>query len=359
MAGEDQDSRTEEATSKRLEKAVEDGEVLQSQEVKTAAQILGITVAVWLLLPFLLPKIATYLSRFLGNADQLRILTDRDFMNIIAGTVFNIGLYVGIIMAVLLAFALAASIGQIGFNITTKKLVPDIERISPMAGLKRIFSSHSLMELAKNLAKLAIVGTLAYLLLVPKAKTLDLLVTMELRPTLDYLHSTLLTLLMFVVALVASIGIVDWIFQRYQYLKKMRMTKQEVKDEYKQNEGDPMIRSRLRAIRMARARQRMMAAVPGADVVVTNPTHYACALKYDAEKMNAPVLVAKGQDLVAARIRDVARDHDVPIVENPPLARALHASLEIDDEIHPDHYKAVAEVISYVMRLKEKKLRRR
>ncbi|MDY0243084.1 MAG: EscU/YscU/HrcU family type III secretion system export apparatus switch protein, partial [Rhodospirillaceae bacterium] len=147
MAGEDQDSRTEEATPKRLEKAIEDGEVLQSQEVKTAAQILGITVAVWLLLPFLLPKIATYLSRFLGNADQLRIRTDRDFMNIIADTALNIGLYVGIIMAVLLTFALAASIGQIGFNITTKKLVPDIERINPMAGLKRMFSSHSLMEL--------------------------------------------------------------------------------------------------------------------------------------------------------------------------------------------------------------------
>ncbi|MDY0241448.1 MAG: flagellar type III secretion system protein FlhB, partial [Rhodospirillaceae bacterium] len=212
---------------------------------------------------------------------------------------------------------------------------------------------------AKNLAKLGIVGTLAYLLLVPKAKTLDLLVTMELRPTLDYLHSILLTLLLFVVALVATIGLIDWIFQRYQYLKKMRMTKQEIKDEYKQNEGDPMIRSRLRAIRMARTRQRMMAAVPEADVVVTNPTHYACALKYDPEKMNAPVLVAKGQDLIAARIRDVARDHDVPIVENPPLARALHASVEIDDEIHPDHYKAVAEVISYVMRLKEKKFRRR
>ena len=146
----------------------------------------------------------------------------------------------------------------------------------------------------------------------------------------------------------------DWFYARFAYLRKMRMTKQEVKDEQKQTEGDPMVKARLRSLRMQRARQRMMAAVPKADVVVTNPTHFACALKYDSDKMNAPTLVAKGQDFMALRIRQIATENDVPIVENAPLARALYATVELDKEIPPQHYKAVAEVISYVFRLKGK-----
>ena len=162
---------------------------------------------------------------------------------------------------------------------------------------------------------------------------------------------------MFVVAIfvVGFIAGLDYLYQRFEFLKQMRMTKQEVKDELKQTDGDPLIRGRLRQIRTERARERMMASVPTADVVVTNPTHYAIALKYDSEIMAAPKVVAKGVDEVAFRIRDVADDNDVPIVENPPLARALFAAAEIDDEVPQEHYKAVAEIISYVYQLKNRK----
>jgi flagellar biosynthetic protein FlhB len=146
----------------------------------------------------------------------------------------------------------------------------------------------------------------------------------------------------------------DYMYQRFTYMKKLRMSKQEIKDEHRQSEGDPMVKARIRGLRLQRARQRMMASVPKADVVVTNPTHFACALKYDPNTMNAPVLVAKGQDLIAFRIRELAEQHDIMIVENPPLARALFAAVEIDREVPPEHYKAVAEVISYVFRLKGK-----
>jgi flagellar biosynthetic protein FlhB len=156
-----------------------------------------------------------------------------------------------------------------------------------------------------------------------------------------------------VIILMTLIAFIDIIYQRYDHHKKLRMTKQEVKDEFKQTEGDPQIKGRLRQLRQEKARQRMMAAVPESSVVVTNPTHFAVALKYDQATMSAPILVAKGVDLVAKRIRDLARENEIPIVENPPLARALHAGVELDQEVPPEHYQAVAEIIGYVMRLKQ------
>ena len=172
---------------------------------------------------------------------------------------------------------------------------------------------------------------------------------------LAILHNTLLKMLVAVLAVLAAIAIADLIFQRYRHKKQLRMTKQEVKEEHKQAEGDPTAKQRLRQIRQERARQRMMAAVPDADVVITNPTHFAVALKYDSEEMDAPRVVAKGQDLIAQRIREIAEDNDIIIVENPPLARALFASVELDDEVPPEHYQAVAEVISYVWGLRSGK----
>ena len=152
----------------------------------------------------------------------------------------------------------------------------------------------------------------------------------------------------------ALIAAIDFLYQKQQHIKKLRMSKQELKEEFKQSEGDPMIKARLRQIRMERARRRMMAAVPEADVVITNPTHYAVALKYESNEMEAPMLTAKGVDSVAMRIREVAKEHDVPIVENPPLSRALYEGVDLDQQVPPEHYKAVAEIIGYIMRLKDK-----
>ncbi|HMA50472.1 MAG TPA: flagellar type III secretion system protein FlhB, partial [Magnetospirillaceae bacterium] len=237
---------------------------------------------------------------------------------------------------------------------TWSKLAPNFAKLNPLSGLKRIFSAHGLVEFGKNLAKLSVVVVLFYFVVRDKVRVLPLLPTMELPTILSFLHTVLIRLLLTVLCFQIVIAGADYAWQRFQYFKKLRMTRQEVRDEHKQSEGDPMIKARIRNLRVARARQRMMTAVPKADVVVTNPTHFACALKYDPETMNAPVLVAKGQDLVAFRIRELAKEHDVMIVENPPLARALYAAVEVDREVPPEHYKAVAEVISYVFRLKGK-----
>jgi len=163
-------------------------------------------------------------------------------------------------------------------------------------------------------------------------------------------------LMIAVLAVMSAIAGLDWLYQRFDFTKQQRMTRQEIKDEFKQTEGDPMVKARLRQIRMERARQRMMAAVPEADVVITNPTHYAVAMKYEVDSMGAPKVVAKGVDHLALRIRELAKEHDVPVMENPPLARALCAAVEIDQEVPPEHYKAVAEIIAYVFRLQGRRL---
>lgn len=211
-----------------------------------------------------------------------------------------------------------------------------------------------LLELPKSLIKLILVGSVMAWVLWGRMAEFATLGALDLVGLLAYLHDRVLGMVLMLVIFVTAIAAADWFYQKWDFDQKMKMTKQEVKDEHKQSEGDPMVKSRLRALRMQRSRQRMMQAVPEADVVVTNPTHFAVALKYDMETMNAPVLVAKGADLVAKRIRELADEHEVPIVENPPLARALYAAVELDQEVPQEHYKAVAEVIGYVMRLKGK-----
>ncbi len=351
---EDDDSKTEQPTGKKLGDARKEGEVAQSQELKTAAILVGITVVVWLIAPFVMSRLKVYLARLLEQSYAIRIGDEASMTRVIRDLAANVGLLMAIPLAFLLAVGLISAIGQTGWVVVPKKVLPDLQKLNPINGFSRMFSLHSALELGKSAAKLIVVGALLYMVVHPRIAELALLPTMDMSAILDYLQHLLLRLLFAVVLLQITIGIGDWFYQRYAFMKKLRMTKQEVKDEHKQTEGDPMVKSRIRSLRMARARQRMMAAVPKADVVVTNPTHYACALKYDADTMNAPALVAKGKNLVALRIREIAEQNDVPVVENPPLARALFATVELDREVPPEHYKAVAEVISYVFRLKGK-----
>jgi flagellar biosynthetic protein FlhB len=351
---EDDDSKSEQPTGRRISKAREEGDVLQSHEVKTAAMLVAITVLVWLIAPLAMGRLRVFLLRFIEQAHAIRIGTSAEMVSLAGDVAVNVGLAMAIPLAFLFLVGFSSSIAQSGWMIVFKKIVPDLGKINPMAGFGRMFSMNSMLELTKSVAKMLLVGVICYWVLKPRIADLEQLPSMEAPAILAYLHRVLYRLLLAVTLPMLAIAAADWFYQRFAFLKKLRMTKQEVKDEHKQTEGDPMIKSRLRALRMQRARTRMMAAVPKADVVVTNPTHYACALKYDAETMNAPTLVAKGQNLIALRIREIAEENDVPVVENPPLARALFATVELDKEIPPDHYKAVAEVISYVMRLKGK-----
>jgi len=250
---------------------------------------------------------------------------------------------------------IASSFAQNGFVLSGDPIQPQLSRISIFAGIKRLFSIRSVMELIKSVIKITIVGYVCFLAVYPELTHLRQLPNSTVQAMLLFLAVLAKRLTIAAALIMFFIAIFDLLFQRFQFIKSLRMTKQEVRDEYKQSEGDPMIKQRLRRLRMEKAQNRMMANVPKADVVITNPTHYSIALQYDSKMMKAPVVLAKGKDLIALKIREIATDHDIPLVENPPLARALFASTEIDEEIPSAHYEAVAKIISYVYTLKGRK----
>jgi flagellar biosynthetic protein FlhB len=238
--------------------------------------------------------------------------------------------------------------------ITLEPLKPKFSKVSPMAGFKRLFSATSLVNFLKSLVKLVLVAVIIAAILVPKRDILDGSIQLDPAELPALLRTLALQVLGGVLALLTAIAGADYAWQRHTWHQKLRMSLKEVRDEYKMQEGDPQIQAKIKQIRRERSQQRMMSQVPDASVVITNPTHFAVALKYE-EGMPAPICLAKGQDNIALKIREVAKEHDIPIIENPPLARALHATTEIDDEIPVEHFKAVAEVIGYIMRLRGKK----
>ena len=352
MADQTEDSqKTEEPTHKKLEDARKKGQTVNSREVNHWFMILGLTVLVLVFAGEMMASLRDTLAGFLQmsyafsvDGDGLREVFRR------AGAEILLALFLPVL--VLMAAALAAGLVQSGFLLAVDRITPKMEKISLLKGIKRLFSLKAILEFIKGISKLTIVGVVGTLLVLPEFENLEGFVGLPLPHILDTINVLALRVLIGVLATVSIIAGIDYLYQRFDFFKQMRMSRQEVKDEFKQTEGDPIIKSRMRQLRMERAQRRMMAAVPEADVVITNPTHYAVALKYDMEAMAAPRLVAKGADHIAARIRDVAKEHEIPIVENPPLARALHAGVELDQDIPEDHYKAVAEVIAYVMRLK-------
>jgi flagellar biosynthetic protein FlhB len=234
---------------------------------------------------------------------------------------------------------------------TFDRIKPDFSKLSLGAGLKRMFGIEGLMNLGKGLLKIAIVGAAVWTQVWPERNTLESVLGQSPAGVAGDMSHLLFKVLIAALAALAVIAAADYFLQRFRFLQRNRMSKQEIKEEYRQSEGDPAVKAKIRQIRMERSRRRMIAAVPEATVVIMNPTHFAVALKYESGKMAAPVCVAKGVDALALRIRAVAEDHDVPVVENPPLARALHASVEVDQPVPAEHYKAVAQVIGYVMRL--------
>ena len=253
-----------------------------------------------------------------------------------------------------LLLALAALLGnaiqhRILFSIDP--IMPQLSRISPGGGMRRLFSRQALANFAKGLAKLALFGTVIGALLWPQRQRIMALVAVDPAMILPFTQTLALKMLGTVVAILGMVAAADYLFQYRQWYERHKMSVREMKEEFRQSEGDPAIKGKIRQLRASRARKRMMAQVPKASVVVTNPTHFAVALQYE-RGMNAPVCVAKGTDLIARKIREVAEAHDIPVVENPPLARALHGTVEIDQEIPQEHYRAVAEIIGYVMRLR-------
>ncbi|MBP5857009.1 flagellar biosynthesis protein FlhB [Marivibrio halodurans] len=347
----DESQKTEEPTSKRLRDARQKGQVAVSREINTWLLLFGFGALMAFGGPAIMSDIRLELTPFIAQAHMIDT-SPGGIGHVLSGLLLDISLVMAIPMGLFVVLALAGSVGQNGLLFTSEPMKPKASKVSLLKGLQRMFSAKQMVEFAKGLLKIGIVGAVGLVLLLPERDRLDILPQLPIPELLDEILALMLRLLAAVLAIMLAIAIADVFFQRYQHRKQLRMTKQEVKEEYKNTEGDPQIKARLRQIRNERARQRMMQAVPRADVVVTNPTHFAVALSYKPEEMEAPVLIAKGQDVLAQRIRQVATENDIPVVENPPLARALYAGVEIDESVPPEHYEAVAKVISYVFNLK-------
>jgi flagellar biosynthesis protein FlhB len=352
---EDQDpeTKTEEPTDKRLRDSRKKGEVARSQEVNHFMILLGAGLFLVALVPHTMQQLYDVMRAFLEQP-HLMHLDLNSIGTVLTAVLFDMlkALALPFLLFVIMAFASGPI--QYGLLFTTEPITPKWSKISPLKGIKRIFSLQQLVELLKGIMKITVVGAVAGIIIAPVLGSFSVFTGIDMGQLLAAAYAFALKVIGGVLMVMAVVAMMDTLYQRYEYYKKLRMTKQEVKDEMKQAEGDPLIKQRLRRLRMERARRRMMQNVPKADVVITNPTHFAVALKYDTDAMEAPQVVAKGQDLVALKIRDLAHEHEVPVVENPPLARTLFAAYDIDDMIQPEHYQAVAEIISYVFKLKRR-----
>jgi flagellar biosynthesis protein FlhB len=345
---EDESQKTEEPSQHKLQEARKKGDVPKSQDLVT---FLILAAAAGVLLTFSVgaaKDLSVYITSFLERPDQIAV--DGGALTHLA---LDVLINTGIMMSAGLAAMCVAGFGghfmQTGVLFTAEKMKPKLSKISPIAGFKRLFGGEALMQFGKTLIKLCVVALVAYAILMPHAKEMSVLVEMEPVALMPVLIEIMLQLCFALIAVIAVASIADYMIQRFSWLKRNRMSKQEMKDEYKKLEGDPLIKMKLRQIRMDKSRRRMMTKVPTATVIITNPTHYAVALKYVAGETAAPICVAKGVDRVALKIREIATENGVPIIEDVPLARALFASVDLDETIPSEHYQAVAKIIGVIL----------
>jgi flagellar biosynthesis protein FlhB len=351
---EDDSSKTEEPSQKKLEDARKKGEVVVSREINHWFMILAATLFAMVLAGPLMAQLGDGLRAFITRPHGMVV---EDSAGI--GAVF-LELLKMLLLALLvpfLAFILAALAGaaiQTGFMWAPEMLEPKLERVSLMKGFGRLFSMKNFVEFLKGILKIAVVAIVVIALVWPVLPALEHTVQVPVVVMLSELKAISLRVLGGVLAIMFLVMVLDYLVQRQMFMKRMRMSRHEMKEEYKQSEGDPQIKQRIRQIRAERARRRMMAEVPKADVIITNPDHYAIALEYKPPLHQAPIVLAMGVDLIAQKIKAIARENKIPIVENPPLARALYATAEMEREIPHEHFRAVAEIISYVFKLKAK-----
>lgn len=348
---EDEASKTEEPSERKIEKAREEGDIAVSQDAKSFIMLIAMLFVVWLIIPLMFRWFYSFSLKFIESPETIPV-DDRHLRLLMTHSVLGLFKILGIPFAVFMISGIIANIYQTGFIYAPKKLEPNWNKLNIFAALPNFINMKKIVESIKGIIKIAVISFIAVLVVRPYLEKVNLMPEMDVMAILQFIHKIVVLLIFTVVIATFVIAAADYLYQRYAHLKKLRMTKHEVKEEYKQTEGDPMVKSRIRQVRMERARHRMMENVPKADVVIVNPTHYAVALEYKMDKMDTPVVVAKGLDHLALRIREVAEEHEIPIVENPPLARALFAGVEVDQAIPPEHFKAVAEVIGYVMQLK-------
>lgn len=356
MAEGDQDSseKTEEPTQKRIQEAVKKGQVSFSREVSNFLMLVVLALNIIWFAPFYMRHAVIYLSRFIGSPHDIP-LNVGSLQNLMAETISDIGVFMLLpIMATIVA-ALLSSFLQNGIVISGESMIPKLEKISVFKGVKRLFSMRSLIEFIKGIIKISIVGIVSYLVVASEFRKLEGLIFHDIAGIVSLLASMAFKMVIGACAVMFVIAVLDFLYQKFEYIKSLKMSKQELKEEFKQSEGDPQIKAKLKQIRQERAKKRMMQAVPDADVIIRNPEHYAVALKYDEAVMDAPVIIAMGMDKVALKIIEIAEENKIITVRNPPLARALYDTGKIDEEIPLEHYKAVAEVIGFVYRTKSKR----
>lgn len=342
--------RTEAPSAKRREDFRKKGQVAQSKEVQTAA-LFTIILLFWIFyLPTFWKGITELIFSLWQGSGEFEI-TASSILNLAVFLVQKIGILFAPLFFLVVIIAIFSSIFQFGWLLTAKPLIPDFKKLNPISGFARFFSKKSLIEVVKSLLKVLLVGWVAYSTVLDNFDEALILIDTGVGTTLSYLGRIAALILAKVCAILILIAFLDFLFVKWEMEEKMKMTKQEMKEEFKESEGDPHIKAQIRAIQQEMARKRMMAEVPKADVIVTNPTHISVAVKYDSGEMDAPVIIAKGADYVAMKIREIARENDVPIIENPPVARLLH-KLELGEHIPEDLFKVVAEILAHVYSLK-------
>ena len=345
--------KTEEPTAKKRADAAKKGQVARSQELNTAFVLLIGFTMVKFLWESIYGNIAEYTIYIYSHL--MRSMDTESIIELFLGIILLLTKTAFPIMLAILAIGLAVNFYQVGLLFNTEKLEPKLSNLNPINGFGRIFSKRSLVELLKSLFKIAVIGFFLYNYLKDEIPFLPQFIYYDLSTSLVEISKILFTMIYQVIAVIFIMAILDFAYQKWQMTQDLKMTKQEVKDEFKQMEGDPQIKGKIKQKQREMAMMRMMQEVPKADVIITNPTHYAVALKYDAMVADAPIVVAKGADLVARRIKEIAKENDVEIVENKPLARMLYANVEIGAMVPPELYQAVAEVLAFVYNLKKDK----
>ena len=349
----DKSSQTEAPTQRRLEEAAKHGDIVKSQEVTTFVVLLGGAITLAAFGHSTAESFARTFRMFLERPDQIPV-DSAGIMSLFKGTIWSLMAMLAPVFGLIAAISLAGHVLQSRPTIALDRITPDLSKLSPLKGLKRLFGLEGLSNLGKGLLKIAIVGSVVWTVLWPERGNLEAILGHNPAQVAGDMIGLTMKMLIAALCVLALIAVADYALQYYRFMQRNRMSKQEIKEEFRQTDGDPAVKAKVKQIRMERSRRRMMAQVPEATVIITNPTHYAVALKYESGKMAAPICVAKGMDALALRIREVAQEHDVPIVENPPLARALYATVDLDEQVPAEHFKAVAQVIGYVMRLSGK-----
>jgi flagellar biosynthetic protein FlhB len=353
----DPSSKTEEPTSKRLEDARKKGEVAKTPDLASWASLAGVTGVLAVAGGWMARDLTAKLQPFIASPDAFRL--EGGGASIVAQIAAMAALpALVIVLGVASACGVAGNVVQTGFLWSPDKLQPDFSKLSIQQGLKRMLGLDGAVQFLKSLLKITVVGVICWLVMRPKADQLEGMIGLDPAAILPTSSAMMKTLAFAVLAALGLAAGLDWFWQHHRFMQKMRMSREEVKEDYRQSEGDPLIKAKIRQMRIERSKRRMMQAVPQATVVVMNPTHFAVALKYESGSTPAPLCVAKGMDSLALKIRAIAEENNVPVVEDAPLARALYASVEIDQVIPGEHYQAVAKVIGFVLNAARRRARR-